>query len=133
MARDSEAHLAAATSTGGTRGKRPGRVGDSPLIGSGTWADDRTCAVSGTGDGEIFIRTAFAHEIDARLRLGGESLECACRLALERVAQLEGAGGCVAVAVAGDAVLAHNTRYMARGEIGPEGPPRVALYADEPI
>ena len=75
VARDLDGRLAAATSTGGTMGQRRGRVGDSPLIGAGTWADDASVAVSCTGDGEAIIRVAMAHEVDALVRLGGRSLE----------------------------------------------------------
>jgi beta-aspartyl-peptidase (threonine type) len=85
VALDTDGHLAAATSTGGRHGQLPGRVGDSPVPGAGLWADDAICAVSATGEGEAFLRVAFAHEVDARLRLGGQSLEEACGEALERV------------------------------------------------
>jgi isoaspartyl peptidase/L-asparaginase-like protein (Ntn-hydrolase superfamily) len=112
VALDAEGHLAAATSTGGTTGKLPGRVSDSCLIGSGTWADDATCAVSATGLGELFIRSAFAHEVDALLRLGGLDLDAACRRALERV---DGRGGCIAVDCQGRVALPFGTPGMARG------------------
>lgn len=133
VARDGAGHLAAATSTGGTRNKRPGRVGDSPLVGAGTWADDRTCAVSATGRGEFFVLTAFAHEVDAHMRLRGASLARACRAALSRVAAAGGSGGCVAITRRGRARFALNTAAMPRGEIGGDGEPRIALYRDEPI
>src|SRR5690606_32886921 len=74
VARDRDGHLAAATSTGGTAGKLPGRVGDSPIVGAGTWVDDRTCAVSGTGDGERFVRAALPPEVPARMRHCADSL-----------------------------------------------------------
>ena len=132
MVRDAAGRLAAATSTGGMTNALPGRVGDSPLIGSGTWADDRTCAVSGTGHGEPFIRAAFAHEVDALIRLGGHPLDRACELALARVAEADGLGGCVAVD-GGAVSLAFNTSAMPRGTAGADGPPRVAIYAGEPL
>ena len=75
VARDRAGNLAAATSTGGMTAKRAGRVGDSPIVGAGTFADNRSCAVSATGDGEVFLRLGVAHEIDARMRLAGSSLE----------------------------------------------------------
>ena len=78
VARDRAGHLAAATSTGGRTGQLPGRVGDSPIPGAGTWADDASCALSATGIGEAFVRAAFAHEVDARLRLEGVDLDSAC-------------------------------------------------------
>ena len=97
VARDVDGHLAAATSTGGRSGQLPGRIGDSPVPGAGTWADDATCAVSATGIGEAFLRAAFAHEVDARLRLGGVDLDTACLEALAAVTAAGGDGGCIAV------------------------------------
>jgi isoaspartyl peptidase/L-asparaginase-like protein (Ntn-hydrolase superfamily) len=114
VARDADGHLAAGTSTGGTMGKRPGRVGDSPLIGCGTWADDATAAVSCTGDGEAIIRAAAAHEVDALLRYAGRSLEEACEEALASLGRLGGHGGLIAVSR--DAVAAPFTSPgMTRG------------------
>lgn len=113
VALDQRGRLAAATSTGGLTNAASGRVGDSPILGAGTWASER-CAVSATGDGEVFLRAAFAHEVDARLRLGGEGLETAVRAALDRVAALRGAGGCVAVDSRGAVSMRFNTSGMAR-------------------
>src|SRR5438045_7549008 len=87
---DANGNLAAATSTGGYTGKLPGRVGDSPIIGAGTYADNASCAVSGTGWGEAFIRVALAHEVAARLRHRGDSLERAARAALAAIARIGG-------------------------------------------
>ena len=87
VARDARGGVAAATSTGGTRGKHPGRVGDSPLIAAGTWADDATAAISCTGDGEAIIRIALAHEIDALMRHAGLPLAEACERALAGLAR----------------------------------------------
>ncbi len=131
VARDAVGHLAAATSTGGTQDKHPGRVGDSPLIGAGTWADDLSCAVSGTGDGEVFIRTVFAHEVDARVRHRQQQLEPACLAVLARVRALGGEGGCVALARAGPPIFARNASGMPRGFIEPGQPARVAIFANE--
>ncbi len=131
VARDARGHLAAATSTGGMNHQLPGRVGDTPIAGAGTWADDVSCAVSATGHGEAFIRCAFAHEIDARVRLAGETLEAACRAALERVHALRSSGGCIAVGPAGAPVLAFDTIGMYRGSVGAKGTPSVALFGDE--
>jgi isoaspartyl peptidase/L-asparaginase-like protein (Ntn-hydrolase superfamily) len=127
VARDAAGHLAAATSTGGVARQLPGRVGDSPVIGAGTWADDATCAVSATGAGEAFVRAAFAHEVDARMRLLGEALEPACRAALERVAALGARGGCVAVDRAGRIALPFTSASMPRGWAAPDGVLRVAI------
>lgn len=120
VARDSDGHLAAATSTGGRTGQLPGRIGDSPVPGAGTWADDATCAVSATGIGEAFLRAAFAHEVDARLRLEGVDLDAACREALAAVHAAGGDGGCIAVAAEGSPLLPFTTALMHRGwaEIG---------------
>ena len=96
VVRDGEGRLAAATSTAGVFGKRPGRVGDSPIIGAGAWADGHA-AVSCTGQGEYFIRTAVAAQIAHRVRFGGESLDSAARAAIQGVADLGGHGGLVSV------------------------------------
>ena len=91
-------HVAAATSTGGLTAKRWGRVGDSPLIGAGTYADDRSAAVSATGSGEYFIRAVAAHQLAERVRLGGEPLQAALDAVLADIAALGGKGGLIAVA-----------------------------------
>ena len=127
VARDARGELAAATSTGGMTNQLPGRVGDTPLIGAGTWADDATCAVSGTGSGEAFMRIAFAHEIDALVRLAGQSLEEACQHALDRVGSVGASGGCIAVGPTGPPVLLYNTRDMARGQLDSSGHPDVRI------
>ena len=131
VARDASGHLAAATSTGGMTNQLPGRVGDSGLIGAGTWADDESCAVSGTGHGELYMRCAFAHEVDALQRHAGLELAAACERALARVLALGGRGGCVAVDRGGKLALPFTTPGMYRGWIGPTGEPRVAVFADD--
>jgi beta-aspartyl-peptidase (threonine type) len=131
VARDRAGHLAAATSTGGLAGQLAGRVGDSAVIGAGTWADDATCAVSGTGQGEAFIRCALAHEIDTLVRFLRIPLDAACAAALARVAELGSTGGCVAVGADGSVALRFNTTGMVRGWIDADGRARVAIYADE--
>jgi len=129
VACDVSGHVAAATSTGGLTGKRWGRIGDSPLIGAGTYADDRAGAVSATGAGEYFIRAAVAHEICARIR-HGESARAAADSVIADVAALGGSGGVIVVTPAGEAAWAFNTPGMYRGVAGPEGS-RVAIYGDE--
>ena len=114
VALDSHGHVAAATSTGGMTNARPGRVGDSPIIGAGTWACNTTAAVSATGSGEYFVRAAFAHEVHARLRWGGDDLEAATREALALVVGLGGRGGCVAVDRRGRIVTPFTTEAMPR-------------------
>lgn len=132
VARDMAGHLAAATSTGGVTGKRWGRVGDTPLIGAGTWADDRSCAVSATGSGETFIRVGVAHEIGARLRLVPDSqVDPTARDVLADVRALGGTGGVIVVTPAGETAMAFNTPGMYRGHASSDGEPYVAVYGDE--
>lgn len=129
VARDSKGGLAAATSTGGMTAKRPGRVGDSPLIGSGTFADDRTCAISATGDGEAFIRLCVAHEIDARMRLAGDTLAKAADLVVrEGLATMNGSGGLVAVDAAGRVAAPFNCEGMYRGWVGTDLDREIVIY-----
>ncbi|HEX8468895.1 MAG TPA: isoaspartyl peptidase/L-asparaginase [Allosphingosinicella sp.] len=130
VAVDREGHVAAATSTGGLTGKRWGRIGDTPLIGSGTYADDRSGAVSATGAGEYFIRAAVAHEICARMRMLGESAAAAADRVIADVGSLGGSGGVILVTPQGDAAWAFNTPGMYRGLASAEGT-RVAIYGDE--
>jgi beta-aspartyl-peptidase (threonine type) len=130
VAVDSQGHVAAATSTGGLTGKRWGRIGDSPLIGAGTYADDRSGAVSATGAGEYFIRAAVAHEICARIRHHQESARDAADAVIAEVGALGGSGGVIVVTPGGEAAWAFNTPGMYRGVAGPEGR-RVAIYGDE--
>jgi isoaspartyl peptidase/L-asparaginase-like protein (Ntn-hydrolase superfamily) len=131
VACDTQGHIAAATSTGGMINKLAGRVGDSPLIGAGTWADNTTCAVSATGHGESFIRTAFAHEVDALMRYKNFDLHTACKNALDQVLALGFDGGCIAVDAAGNVVLPFNTTAMHRGAVGSDGNLCIAIFADE--
>ena len=132
VARDAAGHLAAATSTGGVTGKRWGRIGDSPVIGAGTWADDRSVAVSCTGSGEYFLRVGVAHEIDARVRLAGEDAGTATRDVLADVESLGGTGGAIVVGREGPARWAFVTPGMNRGMRSAGGDARVAIYDDEP-
>ncbi|HEX8481332.1 MAG TPA: isoaspartyl peptidase/L-asparaginase [Allosphingosinicella sp.] len=130
VAVDAHGHVAAATSTGGLTGKRWGRIGDTPLIGSGTYADDRSGAVSATGAGEYFIRAAVAHEICARIRMLGESASVAADKVIAEVGSLGGSGGVILVTPEGDGAWAFNTPGMYRGIASAEGT-RVAIYGDE--
>ena len=125
VAVDDQGRCAAATSTGGVAGQRAGRVGDSPVIGSGTFAD-HGCAVSATGDGEVFIRTVFAHSI-ARAVASGAALAEACATALREVGLLQGGGGCVAITAAGDVAIDHNTKVMPAGFASTKGAFHVQL------
>ena len=126
VALDDHGRLAAATSTGGKAGQAVGRIGDSPLIGAGTWADGAV-AVSGTGDGEAFIRRAFAHEVAAQVRLAGVDVSTACERALAGVR-----GGCIAIDATGTVVMPFTTDGMHRGWIdGSDGVARVAIFEGE--
>jgi isoaspartyl peptidase/L-asparaginase-like protein (Ntn-hydrolase superfamily) len=128
VALDAQGNLAAATSTGGYTGKLPGRVGDSPIIGAGTYADNATCAVSGTGLGEAFMRVALAHEVSARMRLRGEPLARAAAAALAQIARIGGDGGLVAVDRRGNIAMPFNSAGMFRACIGRGGARVVAIY-----
>lgn len=121
-------HVAAATSTGGMTAKFPGRVGDSPVIGAGTWADDKTCAVSATGHGEYFIRYAAAHEIDARIRWGKETLEEAAQSVVKDLAKIGGEGGLIAVNAMGEVCLPFNSEGMYRAWMGQDGEIHTGIY-----
>jgi L-asparaginase / beta-aspartyl-peptidase len=128
VARDSQGNLAAATSTGGTTNKLPGRVGDSPVVGAGTYANNMTCAVSCTGDGEFFIRAAVAHQVSALMELGGMSLADAAERALADSQKLGGTGGLIAVDKNGNIALPFNTSGMYRGYLDEKGKFVVEIY-----
>ena len=129
VALDSTGQVAAATSTGGMTGKRWGRIGDSPIIGAGTYADQRGCAVSATGWGEYFIRVGVAHAICSRMQLGTESAQAAADAVMAEVKQLGGDGGVIVVSPAGEMVYSFNTPGMYRGRADQAGR-SVALYTE---
>jgi beta-aspartyl-peptidase (threonine type) len=131
VARDMAGHLAAATSTGGVTGKRWGRIGDSPLIGAGTYADDRSAAISCTGSGEFFIRVGVGHEIGARIRLSGETPQAAADAVMAEVRALGGTGGVIVTAPGGEAVWSFTTPGMYRARATAAGLREVAVYGDE--
>jgi beta-aspartyl-peptidase (threonine type) len=130
VAVDVDGHVAVATSTGGLTAKRWGRVGDSPLIGAGTYADDRSAAVSATGSGEYFIRAVAAHQLAERIRLGGQSLQESLSAVLVDIEALGGKGGLIAVAPNGDAAWGCTTPAMYRGMADATGR-TVRVYSDE--
>jgi beta-aspartyl-peptidase (threonine type) len=130
VAVDIDGNVAAATSTGGLTAKRWGRVGDSPLIGAGTYADDRSAAVSATGSGEYFIRAVAAHQLAERVRLGGRSLQEALDAVLADIGELGGKGGLIAVAPDGEAAWGFTTPAMYRGMADSSGR-TVRVYSDE--
>ena len=149
VALDTHGNLAAGTSTGGMTGKRWSRIGDSPVIGAGTYADNRSCAVSATGWGEYFIRVGVAHEVCARLRflesmnwlsaadaaVGADEKTYITQLVADEVMRdvkdLGGDGGIIVVTPEGDALFSFNTAGMYRGRATSEGVNEVAIYGDE--
>ena len=128
VALDQHGDLAAATSTGGTTNKRAGRVGDSPVIGAGTYANNATCAVSATGDGEYFIRATVGHDISALMEYRGMSLKEAAQTVLDKVAKLGGTGGLIAIDRRGNIALPFNTSGMYRGYADPSGKFVIEIY-----
>lgn len=128
VALDSRGDLAAATSTGGYTNKLAGRVGDSPVIGAGTYADNRCCAVSGTGTGEYFMRALLAYDVAARMRYLGEPLARAALRALAGVAALGGSGGLIALDGRGRIAMPFNTEGMYRGYARGRSRPVVAIF-----
>ncbi|MEY2933293.1 MAG: hypothetical protein RL033_4042, partial [Pseudomonadota bacterium] len=131
VACDAAGNLAAATSTGGTTNARISRIGDSPILGAGTWACDESCAVSATGSGELFLRAAFAHEVHARVALQCLPLEAATRHALERVVKLGGQGGCVAIDREGNVSAPFTTLAMPRAYQTPSGERRIWILEQD--
>jgi L-asparaginase / beta-aspartyl-peptidase len=123
---DAAGNLAAATSTGGLLGKKFGRIGDTPVIGAGTYANNRTCAVSCTGVGELFIKHHIASAISTRMEFLGESLKQATQFCLEKTLPVD-SGGIIAVDAMGNIETSHNTPIMARGQANSDGLFRVAL------
>jgi len=132
VALDQHGNLAAATSTGGMTNKRFGRVGDVPVIGAGTYASNRSCAVSATGHGEFFIRWTVAHDICARVRYQGVSLEEAAHaVVMQELVEAGGEGGIIAMDPAGNIVMKLNSPGMYRAYAGPDGRVVTKIYADE--
>lgn len=131
VALDADGNLAAATSTGGMTGKRWGRVGDSPIIGAGTYAKNGQCAVSATGSGEFFIRESAARQVCDRVAWNGETLANAAQATIMAVGSIGGDGGLIAMGSNGRPAFAINDLGMYRGRIGPGTEPRTAIFADE--
>ncbi|MBP6300069.1 MAG: isoaspartyl peptidase/L-asparaginase [Arenimonas sp.] len=130
VALDAHGHIAAGTSTGGMTNKRWSRVGDSPIIGAGTYANEQ-CGVSGTGWGEFFIRAVVAHDICARVKYRGDSLsEAAEEVLLKIVPEMGGDGGAIALDKDGNISLPFNTEGMYRGWIKPDGSRGVAIFKE---
>jgi isoaspartyl peptidase/L-asparaginase-like protein (Ntn-hydrolase superfamily) len=130
VALDRAGRLAAATSTGGLVNQLPGRVGDTPIVGAGTWAD-ASCAVSATGKGEAFARVAFARRVADLIELAGLDPEAAARRTLRDVERVGGSGGCLVACASGRVAIRFDTPHMPRGWVVGDGAPRVALVAGE--
>lgn len=132
VALDRDGNIAAGTSTGGMTNKRFGRIGDVPIIGAGTYADNETCAVSATGHGEYFIRSVVAHDIAALMRYADKSLQAAVEeVVLEKLVEFGGSGGVISINRAGEIAMEHNTPGMYRGSIDTHGKLTTAIYKDE--
>lgn len=119
---DREGHLAAGTSTGGLMHKKPGRLGDTPIVGAGTYAEDATCAISATGQGEYLMRRPIAFDIAARMKYAGQSLEAPARAAIQEALRKDGgSGGVIGLDGKGTIVAEHNTPAMVRGWVDTNG------------
>lgn len=127
VALDAAGRLAAATSTSGIFNKQPGRIGDAPLIGAGTWADGEV-AVACTGLGEFYIRAAAAHQVAARVSYGGQDLEAAARATLDDIAALGGSGGLIAIDKSGRITAPHNSSGLKRALVHPDGRIEAEIY-----
>lgn len=131
---DASGNLSAGTSTGGMTGKRWGRIGDAPIIGAGTYADNASCAVSATGHGEFFIRYQVASDICARVKYQGKSLQQAAREVIHDIlVPVQGEGGIVAVDAQGEVAMTFNSEGMYRASVDAKGQRRIAIYGDDDV
>ncbi|HJT44983.1 MAG TPA: isoaspartyl peptidase/L-asparaginase [Chthoniobacterales bacterium] len=121
VALDRNGNLAAATSTGGKSNKLPGRIGDTPIIGAGTYANNATCAISGTGDGEFFIMASAAYDVSAMMEYRRKTLQEASLAVIDKIRKLGGTGGMIGIDKAGNITLPFNTSGMYRGYVDPNG------------
>ncbi|WP_321345966.1 isoaspartyl peptidase/L-asparaginase [uncultured Draconibacterium sp.] len=128
---DSHGNLCAGTSTGGMTNKKFGRIGDSPIIGAGTYANNKTCAVSCTGHGEYYIRLGFARDISAMMEYQKLSVTEACKKEIDKLSELEGTGGVIAVDADGNIAMEFNTSGMFRGYIKSGGEKEIAIFENE--
>lgn len=125
---DTHGNLAAGTSTGGMTNKRYGRIGDTPIIGAGTYANNKTCAVSCTGHGEYYIRLSFARDISALMEYKNMSVKDACNEEINKLSELEGTGGVIAIDAKGNIAMEFNTSGMFRGFVKSTGEKEVAIF-----
>ena len=131
VALDKNGNLAAGTSTGGMTNKRFGRIGDTPIIGAGTYAENGVCGISATGHGEYFIRYVVAHDIAARIKYANQSIEQASTEVIKTLKANGGLGGVIGLDATGTVVMPFNTKGMFRGYISLDGDPIVALYKED--
>lgn len=130
VACDQQGNIAAATSTGGMTNKKYGRIGDSPLIGSGTYANNKTCAISCTGHGEVFIRAVAAYDVSCLMEYKNFSLQEACEeVVVKKLVEMQGEGGLIGVDAQGNAALVFNSAGMYRGLRSSSGRNEVAIYS----
>ncbi len=125
---DTYGNLCAGTSTGGMTNKKYGRIGDSPIIGAGTYANNKTCAISCTGHGEYYIRLGFARDISALMEYKNQTVKDACRTEIEKLTKLGGTGGVIAVDANGNIAMEFNTSGMFRGFIKSTGEKEIAIF-----
>jgi beta-aspartyl-peptidase (threonine type) len=129
VAYDSNGNVASATSTGGTTNKKFGRIGDSPIIGSGTYANNSTCAISCTGDGEMFIRTVAAYDISCLMEYKGMNLQEAMKIVVhDKLMKIEGEGGIIGVDTEGNYSMDFNSEGMYRGAKSSDGAYEISIY-----
>ena len=128
---DTHGNLCAGTSTGGMTDKKFGRIGDSPIIGAGTYANNKTCAVSCTGHGEYYIRLGFARDISAMMEYQNLSVTDACKKEIDKLSELEGTGGVIAVDADGNIAMEFNTSGMFRGYIKSSGEKEIAIFKNK--
>ena len=131
LALDREGVLTAGTSTGGMTNKKYGRIGDSPIIGAGTYANNKTCAVSCTGHGEYYIRLGFARDISAMMEYQNLSVTEACKKEIDKLSELEGTGGVIGVDADGNIAMEFNTSGMFRGYIKSNGEKEIGIFRNE--
>ena len=132
VALDAHGNIAAATSTGGMSNKRWGRVGDTPIVGAGTFASNATCAVSCTGHGEFFIRNVVAYRVAAIMEYGGAGVAAAAERVVHHVLkEVGGEGGLIAIDRAGTVTMPFNSEGMYRGQVGPDGQCHVAIFGED--
>ena len=128
---DTHGNLCAGTSTGGMTNKKFGRIGDSPIIGAGTYANNKTCAVSCTGHGEYYIRLGFARDISAMMEYQNLNVTEACKKEIDKLSELEGTGGVIGVDAEGNIAMEFNTSGMFRGYIKSSGEKEIAIFKNE--